>query len=158
MNLNRADIGRLMVGAVLWAAACTASAWLGLRLQGRTDGFASPTIAAYFAIGALVSWPLATLLPDLVFKRTSVSRRIAGRLILLPSLTVFATALAFAVVLRDYYAQWHGPFLSKGWVIQLVFTLAGGFYQFAVIALPYYVPVALAAMLVLVLWDVSKAR
>ena len=51
------------------------------------------------------------------------------------------TSAIFAVIFRQYYAQWHGDPFTRIWLVQLVFTTASALYQFAVLGIRLYLPV-----------------
>jgi hypothetical protein len=56
------------------------------------------------------------------------------------ALTIGITAGLFALEYRNFYAQWHAPAFSRLWFFEQFFTLAGAYYQFAVLGLRLYLP------------------
>lgn len=132
--------------ALVWGAICAASAAIGLwREDELGSARAGPIIAVFFAGSflALILVALLALYRPLRRQRTvHVAFVLAGLLVL----TVSLTASLFTIPQYAYYTQWHEAVLSFHWIEQFAFTVAGAFYQFAVMALPFYFPLAFVAL------------
>jgi len=64
----------------------------------------------------------------------------AAAFLCLTVFTIAVTSMIFALILRNFYAQWHGDPLSKLWLVQFAFTTASALYQFAVMGIRLYLP------------------
>jgi hypothetical protein len=149
----------LLWRSALWAAICAGSAALNLALAERLASAETAVICATFLFGGFLAWPVSHG-ANLWLMRPgwSASRCAALRLLLLSAATVAFTALVFAMFQRSYYAQWHGPILSPRWILTFGFTMLAGSYQFLVLGLRLFFPLAFAALLVLLLWDLRRLR
>lgn len=74
--------------------------------------------------------------------------RLAATLFFLCIGTIGFTMVLIALEYRRFYAQWHEPFLTKIWTIQLIETTAVSVYQFLVLGLPHYLPIAFPVLIV----------
>jgi hypothetical protein len=88
----------------------------------------------------MLAWPLALATFRFVAFGRSREAAFAAAFICLTVFTIGATSLMFAIIYRNFYAQWHGDPFTRLWVIQLVFTTAAALYQFAVQGLRLYLP------------------
>lgn len=130
-------------GALGWGAAMALSAQASLWLSNAAMTSHYWSLTALVFAGAALAWP-----PSLAaFRFMSFGRTretaFAAAFLCLTVLTIGITAVIFAVIYRQFYAQWHGDPLTKLWVIQLVFTVASALYQFAVMGLRLYLPLGI---------------
>ena len=137
-----------LVGAILWGLAMTLSAQLALWIAIRLDTWHLLALSILFFAGGLVAWPLALCSIRFCSYRRRPETWFAAAVFFLSCGTVIITAGLFALQYRIYYAQWHGEFLSKLWIIQLVFTTAAAVYQFAVMGLRLYLPLGAVVLFV----------
>tara|TARA_R110002020_G_scaffold35735_8_gene107752 strand:+ start:986 stop:1570 length:585 start_codon:yes stop_codon:yes gene_type:complete len=147
-RLHAARIGwsDAMFGALGWGAAMALSAqaalWLSMAAQ--TDHYWS--ITALLFGGAALAWPLSLASFRFLAFGRSREAAFAAAFLCLTIFTIGVTAVIFAIIYRNFYAQWHGDAFTKLWLIQLVFTTAAALYQFAVIGLRLYLPVGVVAL------------
>ena len=125
-----------LVGAILWGLAMTLSAQLAIRL----DTWHLLALSLLFFAGGAIAWPLALFAIRFCSYRRNSEVWFAASVLFLSCGTVAVTAALFALQYRIYYAQWHGGFLTKLWVIQFVYTSAAAVYQFAVMGVRLYLP------------------
>ena len=137
-----------IAGAILWGLAMTLSAQLSLWIAIRLDTWHLLALSILFFAGGLVAWPLALCAIRFCSYRRRPETWFAAAVFFLSCGTVIITAGLFALQYRIYYAQWHGEFLSKLWIIQLVFTTAAAVYQFAVMGLRLYMPLGAVVLFV----------
>ena len=112
-------------------------------------------VTASFAAGGLAAFVPALIAYRMFGARKSRSQRLALIFLALTAATILFTNMAFALIYRTYYAQWHGDFLSGDWLRQQFFTTASSTYQFAVIGLRSYFPLGIAALF-FASWLISK--
>ncbi len=101
----------------------------------------------YFG-GGFLGWISALPVASLVTGRRAIETRFAACFFGLSVATISFTAFLFAMQYRMFYARWHDPFGSLNWAIEFVETGAGAVYQFLVLGLPHYLPLAFPALLV----------
>ncbi len=136
-------IGGLTAAAFLWGLAMTIAAAAGLFLRGRLETFHATTILVIFFTGGFFGWCLTELVGRWLKRSCRQTWLLAALAIAgLTAATVFFTAALFALEYRSFYAQWHAEPLSRIWFLQFIFTSASAFYQFAVMALRLYLPLA----------------
>ena len=148
--------GMALRGSLGWAAAMAACALAGLMMRGWQSGAQLAEIGGIFAAGGFLAFAPALVLARFLSLRRKLEAAFAAHLASLAFLTIGVTALISGLVFRDYYAAWHGPFLSKLWILQFVFTIASGVYQFLVIGLPLYFPFGLPMLLAAAYFLVGK--
>lgn len=136
-------------GAIAWGLVLMASAATGLALNGWTMADMLPPLLVYMA-GGLLTFPLAIWLTRSLdgWLAMRPGQRFAAAFILLGVGSVAVTALLFSQVFRLYFSAFHGPFGSKLWLIQTVFTSAAAIYHFLVTGLRLFIPLGLPALLV----------
>lgn len=144
--------------ALAWGAICAASAAIGLWREDELGTARAATIIAVFFAGAFLALALVAVfgLFRLFRRRRSVHFAfiVAGLL----ALTVLLTASLFTVPQYAYYTQWHEEVLTLHWIEQFAFTVVGAFYQFAVMALPFYFPLAFVGLFAIAWALVAKTR
>ncbi|MEB2843532.1 hypothetical protein GAO09_15100 [Rhizobiales bacterium RZME27] len=127
--------------AFLWGLGMATTAAAGLYLRGRFNTFHLPAMLTIFFLGGIFGWWLTELVGQWLRHFIRQPRLlVAIAFIGLASATVFCTAALFALEYRSFYAQWHAETLSRIWFLQLIFTSASAFYQFAVMATRLYLP------------------
>ncbi|MEP3438717.1 MAG: hypothetical protein ABJN75_18340 [Hoeflea sp.] len=141
-RLRAARIGwsDAILGAIGWGAAMalSAQAAIWLSMAGLTDHYWS--ITALVFSGAVLAWPLSLACFRFIAFRRSREAVFAAAFVCLSIFTLGVTACLFAVIYRNFYAQWHGDPFTKLWLLQLAFTSAAALYQFAVIGVRLYLP------------------
>ncbi|MBO6539342.1 MAG: hypothetical protein JJ969_08075 [Rhizobiaceae bacterium] len=133
-------------GTFAWAVAMAASAAVSLLVGGRLEPEHSQTVIVIFALGGVLSFPVALYATRLMVPGARAERRYAAALFNLGICTILATAFVFAMHYRIYFAQWHGDFPSVQWVFQLLFTGAGAVYQFAVLGTRHFFPLGIVLL------------
>ncbi|OCW58781.1 hypothetical protein AWJ14_00375 [Hoeflea olei] len=133
-----------ILGAIGWGAAMSLSAQLALWLSMAALTSHYWSLSALVFAGAALAWPPSlALIRFLAFGR-SRETAFAAAFLCLSVLTIGITAAIFAIIYRNFYAQWHGEPFTKLWLLQLAFTTASALYQFAVLGLRLYLPLGLA--------------
>lgn len=149
-----------LAGSAAWAAAMAASAAAALLLRGWTaPAMIAPVVAVFFAGGLLAFAPAVTALG--VLRAKAKQPAFAAAFLLLATATIGATALINGLVYREYYSAWHESLATKLGVLEFVFTIASGVYQFLVLGLRLMMPLGLAALIVAALllmrWSQAKS-
>lgn len=138
----------LLAGAPLWGLAMVASLlvwqWHGYRLL----SFHLEALALLFFLGGTLGWLASLPIARAVSRNRRQENRLAACFLGLTLGTTGFTALLFAFQYRMFYARWHDPFLTVTWCIQLVATSLGAIYQFLVLGVPNFLPVAFPLVLV----------
>ena len=136
----------MLAGAPLWGLVLALSAAAGLywRMRWQTSHLV-PLAAIYFA-GGLLAWPAALYALRLLVPRGGSLVRYLAALVLFAGATVAITSVLFALVYRNFYAQWHGEPFTLLWVVQFVVTMVVALYQFAVLGVPLLLPVGLPGL------------
>lgn len=147
-----------MLWAPLWGALMTLSLYASLQLSVAGLTFHLPALAVLFFAGGTLAFPLAVLAMRFLAAGKPAETRFAAALLCLGGLTVVLTALIFAIVYRNFYAQWHGEVFTRIWAAQLVVTIAAALYQFAVIGLRAYLPLGLVFLVAASLWLAKTTR
>ncbi|TCD14549.1 hypothetical protein [Oricola cellulosilytica] len=147
-----------MAGAFVWGSMMAVSAYVALRFGlGRSGGPSIGVILAIYFLGGACGFALAY--PFLWFAHR-ISRPLLRTLLVILLLGIFtlgATALILLLQYRTYYAQWHGPALSRIWFWQQFYTALGSTYQYAVIGTRLYWPLG-ALFLLATSWWLSRQR
>ncbi|WP_290890273.1 hypothetical protein [Hoeflea sp.] len=151
-NSNRRDriqaarIGwsEAILGAIGWGAAMalSAQAWLWLSMAALTSHYWS--ITALVFSGAALAWPMSLASFRFIAFRRSREAAFAAAFLCLTLFTLCVTAGLFAIIYRNFYAQWHGDPFTRLWLLQLVFTSAAAIYQFTVAGVRLYLPLGVA--------------
>lgn len=154
----RPEPSGLVMGALAWGAAMSlsAQATLWLRMAAETSHYWSLSLLCF--AGGLMAWPLAIYAIRFVALDRPRDIAFAAAMIFLPVATVAVTSVVFAVIYRNFYAQWHGELFTWIWVLQLAFTTASALYQFAVIGLRLYLPLGAMFLLGAALLIASRHR
>lgn len=142
----RMPVIETVAGALGWGAAMalSAQAFLWLSVAALTSHYWS--ITALVFCGAALAWPLGMAAFRFIAFRRHRQAAFAAAFLCLSVFTIGITALIYALIYRNYYAQWHGETFSKLWLVQLVFTMASALYQFAVQGVRLYLPLGVAAL------------
>lgn len=147
-RLHAAWPGRsaILAGAPLWGGVLAVSATIGLywRMRLQTSHL-MPLVAVYFG-GGLLAWPAGLYVLRLLVPNGSLTKRYFVAVILLGGSTIAVAGLLFALVYRNFYAQWHGEPFTLLWVLQFVVTMIVALYQFAVLGVPLLLPAGLPVL------------
>ncbi|MCB1425472.1 MAG: hypothetical protein R3D65_12365 [Zhengella sp.] len=137
-----------VAGTAAWALALAASAAAGLAMHGWSWPDMQPAVLLFFC-GGFLAFPLAVWLAGFLdaWLAFRPGQRFASVFILLGMGSVALTALIFSQVFRHYFSGFHGPFGSKLWLIQTIFTSAAAIYHFLVMGLRLFLPLGLPALL-----------
>jgi hypothetical protein len=146
----------IALGAPLWAVVLAASAAAWLAVGERFASSQWQTILAIFAIGGLLAFPFGLYAARLFAPSGDPGARFAAAFLAMGVASALAVAFVFSMQYRIYYAQWHEPFPSIPWFFQLAFTGAGAVYQFAVLGMRMFFPVALLALFAFGLWHARR--
>jgi hypothetical protein len=145
------SIGLCLAGSAIWATAMAASAAARLELSGWQTPEAIAAVAAVFATGGALAFPLAFTAAGL-FGHRRFEGRMALTLLAFTVVTIGCTALVYALDYRRYYSEWHGdPFTSR-WLVEFAYTVAGAFGQFAITGIRMYFPFGFALLLLVSFW------
>ncbi|WP_187971848.1 hypothetical protein [Aquibium microcysteis] len=137
---------RLLAGSIAWSLAIVASCAASLLARAWQNADAQAAVILLFWFGALLAYAPAVLLADR-FGGHRAETRFAAAMVLLAGATIGITAFLFGLWYRLYYAHWHEPALTIGWIFQFIFTVAAACYHFLVLGLRMYLPVGLPALL-----------
>jgi hypothetical protein len=141
-----------LAGTAGWMLVNSANALLVVWLRGWQTPEKFAAVAALFAVGAALAFPLALFLARFVSSRRSPEVAFAAMFLALSLCTVGITAFAFGLVYRSYYATWHEDFGSIVWVFQFTFTIAAATVQFAVLGVRMLFPLSFIALFAISLW------
>ncbi|EDQ33445.1 hypothetical protein HPDFL43_09422 [Hoeflea phototrophica DFL-43] len=147
-RLHAARIGwrETLLGAIGWGAAMALSAQASLWLSNAALTSHYWNLTALTFAGAALAWPLSlSAFRFLAFGRGR-EPAFAAAVLCLIVFTIGITAVLFAIIYRNFYAQWHGDPFTKLWLIQLAFTSASALYQFAVVGLRLYLPLGVVLL------------
>ena len=148
---------RLFAGSFAWSLAIGASCTVALLLRAWQNEQAQAAVVLLFGSGALVAYAPAILFAHRLGGRRAETR-FAATMVLLAGATIAVTAFLFGLWYRLYYAHWHEPALSIGWIFQFAFTMAGACYHFLVLGLRMYLPLGLPALLAFSLVQAGRRR
>ena len=141
-RLHAARIGwaETAFGALGWGAAMALStqAALWLSMAAITEHYWSLTALTFG--GAALAFPLSLMAFRFIAFKRSREVAFAAAFLCLTIFTIGVTSLVFAIIYRNFYAQWHGDPFTRLWMYQLIFTAASALYQFAVIGVRFYLP------------------
>lgn len=112
----------------------------------QTTGLILRVTALFFLGGAIAFAPAACIARRLA-RNLVAERRFALSFLLLAAATIGATALAYAVQYRLYYSEWHDDPFTIRWLLEVGFTTAAAFYQFAAMGMGLFFPVGFASLL-----------
>lgn len=136
-------------GSLAWGAAMSASAAAALLGMGWQMPERIAAVAAVYAAGGALAFPLAWLIAGIAGGAgTPASRRFAAAMLALAFTTAGLTMAIYALDYRRYYAEFHDPAFTATWALQLLFTTAGAVAQFAVTGVRLFFPLGFAATLV----------
>lgn len=109
------------------------------------------SIAAIYFGGGLLAFVPTLFVVNFLAPRPGIARIVVMG-VLLSLATIIMTSGVMALVFRSYFSQWHAPFLTRSWMWQQLFTVAGAVYQYLVIGLRFYMPVGIMALILASLW------
>ena len=140
---------RLLFGGALgWGLVMVASYLLyEWRETGLNRFHIAPMLTITF-LGGVLGWLSGLTCARFFGLWRRFETRLAATLFFLCIGTMGFTMVLLALQFRQFYAQWHDPFLTKTWIIQQLETTAGAVYQFLVLGLPHYLPLAFPALIV----------
>ncbi len=147
-----------LAGAVLWGLAMFASAAAVLVWDSWQTPERIRAIAAFFAIGGFVAFPVGLILARFLSYRRGAETAFAAALVSLAAASFIAIGGLFALEYRSYYAEWHADTFTRVWVFQFIFTIAAALYQFAVLGLRLFFPVGFVALIAASLWFARQPR
>lgn len=127
-------------GGPLWGLLMAASCAMSLYAHDRLDSGNDLKLLLLFFIGGTAGWLLMLPLARFFAHRRGAETRFAAFLFWLTACTLAITSGLFALQYRSFYVQWHAPFLTRDWTMQLIFTSASAVYQFSVFGLRLYLP------------------
>lgn len=136
----------------------SASAVFGVWLRGWETPSKIQSVALLFAIGGGLGFPIGLFLARFFSMGKRVETAFAAAFLGFSIATIAATATAYALIYRSYYAAWHAEPFSLTWAFQLAFTTIGAVAQFGVLGLRLYFPIGFAALLFASLWIARKPR
>jgi hypothetical protein len=141
--------------SLAWAMAMAASAALAGAMKSRAFSGNLETVIAVFGAGGLAGFAPALTAYRLFGRHKARGQRFSLMFLALAATTIICTSLAYTLVYRTYYAQWHDDFPSLHWFEEQFFTTASSTYQFAVLGLRSYLPLGIIALF-LASWLMSK--
>ena len=140
--------GRTLAASIGWGSAMSLCLQAGLWLGIHAETFTFWLIAALGFAGGAIAWPLSEAAIRFLSHLRGRDTAFAASFLSLSVLTATVTALVFAVHFRLFQVGSTGTFLSAFWFEELAFTLAAAVYQFVVMGLRLYLPLAPLAILV----------
>lgn len=135
-------------GAALWALAMLASMTVYEWRQNGLNSFHLGLLGLIFTAGGGIGWLTAVPIARWLTLTRTEETRLAAYLLGLMLSTVSFTAFLFSMHYRIFYSRWHDPFGSIGWAYAFIETGAVAVYQFMVLGVPHYLPIAFPALLV----------
>ncbi|WP_417425235.1 hypothetical protein [Hoeflea sp.] len=158
-RLNAARIGwrEAVLGAIAWGAAMAISAQASMWLSTGAQTSHYWVLTALLFAGGALAWPFSLAAFRVVAFRKAREAAFAAAVLCLSLSTIIITATIYAIIYRNFYAQWHGDPFTKLWLLQLAFTSAAAFYQFAVLGLRLYLPLGLVFLLAAA-WLLARGR
>ncbi len=140
---------RLLIGGALcWGLVMVASYLVYEWRQTGLNRFHLATMLGIVFSGGVLGWISGLTCARFFGIWRRFETRLAATLFFLCIGTMGFTMVLLALQFRQFYAQWHDPFLTKTWIIQQIETTAGAVYQFLVLGLPHYLPLAFPALIV----------
>lgn len=136
----------LLAGSFAWSLAIAASCAVALLSRAWQNDEARAAVVLLFGIGALAAYAPAMLVAHRLGGQRAETR-FAATMVLLAGATIGVTAVLFGLWYRLYYAHWHEPALTIGWIFQFAFTMAAACYHFLVLGLRMFLPLGLPALL-----------
>lgn len=133
----------LLAGAPLWGLAMVASLAIWQWHANRWLIANLGQLSLYFFAGGVLGWIVSLPIARSISRHRRPEYRLAACFLGLTLGTTGFTALLYAIQYRTFYAQWHDPFLTVTWCIQLVTTFVVALYQFSVLGVPNFLPLAL---------------
>lgn len=143
--------GLCLGGSAVWAAAMAGSVAAQLALSGWQTPVAIASVAAIFAVGGAVAFPLAFTAAGF-FCHRRLEGRLAAALLAFTIVTIGCTATVYVLDYRRYYAEWHGDPFTARWIVEFAYTVAGALGQFAITGVRLYFPFGFVALLLISLW------
>lgn len=138
----------MLVGGILWGLAMVASMLVYQWQHFGLNTFHLASLCRFYFAGGFLGWTVSLPIARWIGRRRSRETRLAACMLGLTLGTLGFTALVFAIEYRSFYARWHDPVFTVTWGIQLIATTLGACYQFLVLGLPQYLPIAFPLLLV----------
>ena len=146
------------LGAVVWALTMGASALAPLVTGEWETVERIRFLAMLYASGGAIAFPIGLFAARLLSLGRSSEVAFAAAFVCLSLATVAATGALFALQYRIYYSEWHAPAFSPMGIHQIVFTSLAALYQFAVLGMRFFFPVAFLALFAASAWFVRQPR
>jgi NAD/NADP transhydrogenase beta subunit len=150
--------GVAFLGALLWAVTMGASALVNLLLDNWVTPQKIRTVAALFAAGGGLAFPVGVFAARIVSLGRSPEVAFAAAFVGIAAATIGLTTLLYALHYRSYYAEWHAPVFTLTWGFQFAFTMAVASYQFVVLGIRLYFPLGFVALFAAGLWFARHRR
>ena len=144
-------LGLCLAGSALWAAAMAGSAAAKLVLSGWQTPMAIVAVAAVYAGGGALAFPLAFTAAGL-FRSRRFEGRMALALLAFTIATIGCTALVYALDYQRYTGDSQGTPFTEPWLVELAYTLVGALGQFAIAGVRLYFPFGFVAILLVSVW------
>lgn len=138
-------------GAALWATAMAASAAAKLVMSGWQTTESITQVAAVYACGGALAFPLAYAAAGLLRQRR-VEGRIAVALFAFTFVTIACTAIVYTLDYQRRFAESEGEPPPDSWLMDLAYGVAGAFGQFAITGVRLYFPFGFVAVLIVAAW------
>jgi hypothetical protein len=152
------SVGTALAGAAPWGLAMGASAYANLLLGAWETPAKLQFVAALFAVGGALAFPLGLFLARLFSQGRRAEASFAAAFISFAVATIAMTAALYALQYRLYYSAWHAETFSVIWAFQLVFTALAALYQFAVLGVRLFFPLGFAALFAVAIWFARRPR
>lgn len=149
---------RLYGGAALWALAMLASMAVYEWRQNGLNSFHLGLLALIFTAGGGIGWLTAVPIARRLTLNRPEETRFAAYMLGLMLSTVSFTAFLFSMHYRIFYSRWHDTFGSIGWAYAFAETGVVAVYQFMVLGVPHYLPVAFPVLLPTSVWLAKTVR
>jgi hypothetical protein len=145
-------------GAALWSLAMVSSLLVYEWRLNRFNSFHLPLLTVIFASGGATGWLTAVPIARWLTLGRGRETRLAAYILGLTLGTIGFTAFLFAIHYRIFYSRWHDPMGSIGWTFEFAETGIVSVYQFLVLGLPHFLPVAFPALFVASSWLAKSMR
>lgn len=145
-------------GAGFWAATMTASMLVYEWHLNGLNSYHLMLLSLIYAAGGAIGWLTAVPIARWLTLNRPKETRLAAYLLGLTLATISFTAFLFSMHYRIFYSRWHDPMGSFNWTIELIETGLVAIYQFMVLGLPHYLPVAFPALFLASRWLAKSLR
>lgn len=127
------------------------------RLNG-LNSFHLPLLSVIFASGGAIGWLVAVPVARWLTLGRRIETRLAAHVLGLTLATTGFTAFLFSMHYRIFYSRWHDPIGSMGWTFEFLETGLVAVYQFMVLGLPHFLPLAFPALILASGWLAKSVR